>query len=99
MTVAISHTVVSTDIPLPPGSDDGLVAAVEVRVGRAVVVIAEHASGCMGIGHAVQRVGDGDLSTRNRCLEHALARIANLMAQRHEQRAARAGVHRRVRAP
>lgn len=95
MTVPIAHTAVATDIPLPPGADDGLVAAVEIRLGRTCVVIAEHADGAIGIGNGVQRVGESDLSIRNRCLEHAVGRIASMIEQRHARREAKASAQRR----
>lgn len=75
----------ATAIPAGPGTSLGdfrINAAVEVRCGRAVVVIARHADGRIGIGNAVQGRSESDDVARDKCLAHALARIASMEMSR-----------------
>lgn len=68
-----------------PGSD--IRHAVEITMGRAVVVIAEHMDGTIGIGHLVRRRSASPDTARARCLEYAMQRIA-LMRETNERMAA-----------
>lgn len=76
---------VATDIELPPDTAIGIVAAVEIRLGRAVVVIAEHRDGAIGIGNLVSKINANDMVDRYRALDHAVGRIRSLHAERRKR--------------
>lgn len=68
--------VTKAHLPTDPSSD--IRHAVEITMGRAVVVIAEHMDGTIGIGHMVRRRTASPDTARERCLTYALHRISTL---------------------
>lgn len=77
-----------TPLSIAPGTalcDAGIVSAVEIVHGRAVIVVLEHASGAIGIGNVVRGERHSPESARNRCLRHALDRVASYTADRQRQ--------------
>lgn len=69
-----------THLPAGPGADlwdFGIVEATEIVLGDAVVVIAKHKDGSIGIGNVVRRSSQSPERARQKCLEHALGRIAS----------------------
>lgn len=57
-----------------------LESATEIVLGEAVVVIAKHEDGSIGIGNVVRRSSETPESARKKCLDHALKRIGQFRA-------------------
>ncbi len=80
-------TIVTT-IPAGPGTalyDFRIVEATEIVKGKAVVVIAEHEDGSIGVGNLVRTRSQSPASARQKCLEHAIHRIVKMRGWRAQQ--------------
>lgn len=74
-----------TELPTEPGSDMSdwnIVKATEIVIGMAVIVVAEHEDGSIGIGNVVRGRSQSPNTARNKCVTHALTRIASVQKVR-----------------